>query len=500
MSLRTSLYAMVAGSGRQFLMRDFRALPKALRPRTEVHLAPLSELWDVPDSELLVATDPPGEVSFGLWSRVMFLKTLLRCLPNTQRITRCESGDFEGVVRSLIRQAEITPFDDRTSDAGWARLFVQGPIAESVCREGDDFVVDVRLQDGLSRHAALLPVGGRAAVRFDEGSTAPSAAWVELEGGQRVLPGDPQWQRARNAVTAGMHSKLVVERHLVHTHLLVAGAWATVVQTHLDSDHPLRPLLEPHTVGTLKVNYRAQKVLIGPHGSVVNTYSFTYDGLRELLRRSLGSFELGQLDVLQTLKARGLMPLIEAGRYPYGEDAISLWEAIKSYVERYLDAAYGPKRSVLGDEALKRCFEALAQLMPDPPLGDTHDQIVDAFSGLIFCVTATHQVVGSMAWDFMTVPDSMPHRAYRGVTFDEIVPYREEIEANLVAKWATAYRTYPLLGDWPRLASSAATRDAMQRFQDDLRDVGETVDARNDKRAVPFTYLHPARLSASTAV
>ena len=105
-----------------------------------------------------------------------------------------------------------------------------------------------------------------------------------------------------------------------------------------------------------------------------------------------------------------------------------------------------------------------------------------------------------MAWDFMTMPWFMPHRLREASTIDDMLPYREESEANLIAKWSTTPMSWPLCRDWTSWAMDEAGAAAMHALQEDLKHVGAQIDARNAQRAVPHPYLHPDRLESSVAV
>ena len=94
----------------------------------------------------------------------------------------------------------------------------------------------------------------------------------------------------------------------------------------------------------------------------------------------------------------------------------------------------------------------------------------------------------------------MPHRLYEAQDVDGMLPFREETEANLVAKWSTTPTSWKLARDWSGWALDGDGASAMRSLQDDLRAVGAEIDGRNARRTVPYPYLHPDRLESSVAV
>jgi hypothetical protein len=81
-----------------------------------------------------------------------------------------------------------------------------------------------------------------------------------------------------------------------------------------------------------------------------------------------------------------------------------------------------------------------------------------------------------------------------------MLPYREETEANLIAKWSTTPMSWPLCRDWSTWALDEKGAEAMAALQQDLAAIGVQIDERNTRRSVPHPYLHPDELESSVAV
>jgi hypothetical protein len=500
MTFRTRLYARLQTRSRASLNETFRHLPPAQAP-SRVPLASTHDVWDLPGLAMQVPADLPRDVV----SRSERLKTgvlslLLRHLPNTERRTRWDRATAEQHLLDVLDGGiPIDLWADWKTDAGWARLFTQGPLASQIRREGDALVADVRPLSKAERYAGLAAVGVRVGLAIDE--RGPRPLWIELEDGTRVTPTDgAAWERARLIASAGLQTYTVFVKHLVHLHFCAAQPLAVLVHNLLPWEHPLARLLFPHTAGSLLVNWRANRSLLGPHGAVQAAYSYTWSGVKDLFHHALTTFDYADYDIPDALARKGLMPLIESGAFPYGEDALLVWGVIERYVRDYIEAVYPDEASFSADTTLRRALDDLQGVLPKPIVVTDRASLEHMLTRFIAMVTFEHKLVGGIAYEFMTVPYFFPHRAWDGATAEDTVPWREETEANLIGKWGTTARSYPLAADWSYVAVDERTRAAMRRFREALDEAGRTIDARNARRAHPFPFFHPALLESSIAV
>lgn len=499
MNGRGRLYAALAGRARADLVARFSAAPPP-SPPDPIELASARLAWGVPRDDLYA----PAELPLALASRgerfkVGLLAFLQRWLPNDLRLTRWDRATAERELCAIIGGATpIEGWPDAGTDAAWARLFVQGPLAGHLRREGEDYVLDCTGLRGLTPHPGLVPLGCKGAVRDTAAGMVP--AWVELEDGRVVRPGDADWERARLVFACAMQTWTVIVAHLVHVHYLTTGAYAAAAQLALPWAHPVRRLLEPHIAGTLLVNWRANHNLLGPTGAVQSAYTYPYEELLVLIGRGVAAFDPTLYDLPDSLRARGLDELVEAGRYPSAEDALLTWGAFQRYVRRYVGVYYTSDAQVAGDAAIQAFAAALGRLTVHPPRLDGVDALCAALTRHLHVASVVHKQVGGMAWDFMTLPWFMPHRLRDAATVEEMLPFREESEANLIAKWSTTPTSWPLCRDWTAWALDDAGAAAMRALQDDLRAAGAEIAARNARRPVPHPYLHPERLESSVAV
>ncbi len=499
MSFRTRLYGRLATSSRNGQFLTFSQLPP-LRPPEPVKLKPVAQVWDVPELDL-VAPDPLplSLLPRGERFKVSLLTGLQSWLPNTEQSSRWDRATARAHLTDVVNGGVPSAlWPDWETDEGWARMFVQGPLATSLERRGDAFVVDGSMIRGAVHHGDVGKVGCVGAIRFENGRPLP--AWVELDDGTRVKPGDQGWEVARLATSAGLQTFVVYVRHLIDLHLMAAQPFGVLMQNHLPFEHPLHRLIFPHVAGSLAVNWRASRNLIGRKGAVQSTYSFPWTTLQGLHKAAVHAFSPAWHVLPARLEASGTRELVDKGLYPWGEDALLVWRAIDEYVGEYVALYYPDDASVRNDVALQAGWAEMPKLLPSPPPCNTVAELRLNLTRFIFMVTAVHRLVGGTGWDYFTVPYFFPHRVYPGEKAEDVVPFREESEANVVGKWSTMVRSWPLDSDWSYVAVDEKGAAVMKGFKASLARMGEEIDDRNTRRKNPFPHMHPRELESSVAV
>ncbi|MSP56997.1 MAG: hypothetical protein EXR69_15555 [Myxococcales bacterium] len=473
----------------------------------------IADLWGLTSTDLEVAAGLPTWDAHPLGDAVGLAATrvLQRVLPNTEQWTRWASREevdreLASVLGAWGAARRYTPWDGDTSDAAFARALVQGPMAPLVERRGEAFVVDVRVLAGLDRHPGTVPLGCVVTFEFvhagadsDSKARTPAMVSIELEDGTIRRPGEGEaWEVARLIGAAGMQTWLAIGPHLVHTHTLAGGALATAAVTALGVDHPVRRLLAPHIAGTLRANDWLGKTVWGPYGTIQAVYSFPWSSVQTLIARAIAQLDRVRFDLPLDLERRGMTEASAAGDYPYGADGLLVWNAIHLYVREYLCVYYPDDAAVLADAEVQ-AFAALHQRLAPGLSAATLNSFARGLTAQIFAVTVHHKMVGGISLELLTHPYFLPHRVGPGETVEQVVPFREETEANLAATVGMISEGGGLTDDWASLALDEAGRAVMRAFQDDLRAVGEHIDARNLRRLVPFSHLRPSELGASVS-
>jgi arachidonate 15-lipoxygenase len=304
--------------------------------------------------------------------------------------------------------------------------------------------------------------------------------------------------------------------HLGRTHLLIEPF---VIATHrqLAATHPLHLLLEPHFEGTLAINYMAHTHLVAAGGACDQLMGGTIAATRGLAAKGLQNYPFRNATLPQVLKDRGLDDPGLLPHYPYRDDALLYWKAIRQWVGDYLALYYPTDADLQQDAELKNWLAELAA--PDGGRvvglgfnGQAPDRgaLTDTVALIIFTSSAQHAAVNFPQCDLMTYVPNMPLAGYapaptrkQGGTLADylaMLPPRHTAELQVELGYLLGATHYTTLGHYgrrhfrdPRVSPPLVT------FEKQLFQIGQTIAERNRGRR-PYTYLEPGGVPQSINV
>jgi arachidonate 15-lipoxygenase len=153
-----------------------------------------------------------------------------------------------------------------------------------------------------------------------------------------------KWTIAKAAVNSadGDYHESVV--HLGHTHRV---SETFVVATHrtLPPAHPLFVLLIPHFEGTAFINHAADTSLVNPKGGVDRLVNQEIFSLNEYIGTQILDILSGDFSFPGLIKGRNMNVDTFPAPFPYRDDGILVWNAVRRWVEAYLNIYYGTTES-----------------------------------------------------------------------------------------------------------------------------------------------------------
>src|SRR5262249_43020740 len=153
---------------------------------------------------------------------------------------------------------------------------------------------------------------------------------------------------AKNCVLAAHNTYHGVLTHLGFTHLVSEAVWLAAVR-NLASVHPVAALLRHHFEGTMSINKLAVDLLIQPGRAVEyligSDLKSTYPWLAE--HRKSFSFTGNYLPT--KLARSGTDSPASLPYYPYRDDGLLVWTAIRSWVGEFVDRYYQSDAEVRED-------------------------------------------------------------------------------------------------------------------------------------------------------
>ncbi|OMO66150.1 Lipoxygenase [Corchorus olitorius] len=212
------------------------------------------------------------------------------------------------------------------------------------------------------------------------------------------------WQLAKAHVCsndAGVHQ---LANHWLRTHACTEP-FILAAHRQLSAMHPIFKLLDPHMRYTLEINALARQTLISADGVIENCFTpgrycmemsaaaykhwrFDLEGLpADLIRRGIA--------VPDETKPHGLKLLIED--YPYATDGLLIWDAIKNWVQTYVNHYYPNSSTICSDRELKAWYHESIHVghadISDAewwPKLNTPDDLVSILTTIIWLASAQH--------------------------------------------------------------------------------------------------------------
>ncbi|KAG2579853.1 hypothetical protein PVAP13_6NG315500 [Panicum virgatum] len=223
------------------------------------------------------------------------------------------------------------------------------------------------------------------------------------------------WRMAKSHVRAhdSGHHELV--SHWLRTHGAVEP-YIIAANRQLSEMHPIYQLLHPHFRYTMRINALARTALINAGGIIELSFSPQKYAM-EL--SSVAYDQLWRFDT-ETLPAdlvrRGMAdedPTAEHGLrlaikdYPFANDGLLIWDAIKGWVQAYVSRFYPGSGVVAGDAELQAFWADVRTVghadkkdAPGWPALDSPGSLAHALTTIIWVASAHHAAVNFGQYDF----------------------------------------------------------------------------------------------------
>lgn len=310
--------------------------------------------------------------------------------------------------------------------------------------------------------------------------------------------------------------------HLGLTHLLIEP-FAVSTQRKLNDKHPIYNLLLPHFQGTLFINNAAILTLINPGGGVDRTLGGTIETDWEVTTNALTELNFNERMLPNQLAGRFMANKDLPISYPYRDDAMDVWNAIKCWAKDYVDIYYLDDKQVADDSALQAWLvdltsedggriNGLGEEDSEGNLGIyTKSYLIDVLTMVIFTSSAQHAAVNFPQLSVMSYTPSMPLAAYApaptSATGTEsqgllatLPPLEQALQQQLITHGLGGVY-FTRLGDYNRhqrgnYFSNTKVQGALETFRDNLDAVESIIGARNLHRPM-YQSLLPSRIPQS---
>ncbi|XP_058729961.1 linoleate 13S-lipoxygenase 2-1, chloroplastic-like [Vicia villosa] len=302
-----------------------------------------------------------------------------------------------------------------------------------------------------------------------EGALRPLA--IELA--RPPMNGKPQW---RQVYTPSWHSTDVWLWRLAKAHVLAHdGGYHQLVshwlRTHcctepyiiatnrqLSAMHPIYRLLLPHFRYTMEINALAREALINADGIIESSFtpkqlsilvsSIAYDKHWQFDLQALPNDLIHRgLAVRDPNAPHGLKLAIED--YPYANDGLVLWDAIKSWVTDYVNHYYnGDSRTVVSDKELQAWWEEIRTVghgdkkdEPWWPNLKTNEDLVEIVTTIVWITSGHHAAVNFGQYTYAGYFPNRPAIARNNMPTED--PSDQELELFYDKPEVTLLKCFP---------------------------------------------------------
>lgn len=328
-----------------------------------------------------------------------------------------------------------------------------------------------------------------------------------------------------NVICAIQHETIA---HLGDCHLIVEPA-VVAARRQLSESHPLLTLLIPHFRFTININDTAIHSLIAPGGTVATNVGPSLESTRDLLAKSHQAWRWDENNPDRVFNLRGVDGLPD---FPFRDDSLLLWEAIKNYVSGYLKTYYSSDSDVSEDSELQAwihemtCplyagFKGMNGLVSTgddnrPYELNSLDYLIQIVSQLIYIAGPLHASVNFAQYPLMSFAPSVagtiyqepPTRSTELKTHEDCLAWYPPLDVALYTssfEYLLSNVQYDRLGQYTDNERYPYFKDkrvqpCLEQFQDQLALAEIEIRKRNSKRPMPYPFQLPSQVPNSISI
>jgi arachidonate 15-lipoxygenase len=456
-------------------------------------------------------------------SKAVALADLQKKMPVTDALLQGVLGDkavtlADAMANHRLYVVDFTSFEGAHADPlhGQPR-YLAAPIAL--------FYWNPTPPPGFPPGGALQPIAIQLAQKHDA-ETAPVFTPNDSAGGND--PDRYKWRIAKyfvNVCSAIQHESVA---HLGDCHLMIE-AMVVAANRQLSKQHPLLTLLKPHFRFTININDDAIHSLIVPGGVVATNVG---PAIEDTLRMVGDAHKAWRWDENNPDRVFALRGVDKLPQFPFRDDTMPIWAAIKRYVSGYLRLYYANDQDVRDDAELQGFIHELT----DPRycglkgLGgltatgdearpwriDSLDYLVEMVSLILYTAGPQHASVNYAQYPLMSYMPSVagtiyqppPGRSTKVASTADVMKWYPPLDVALYTflfEFLLSGVQYDTFGHYqhnPRDPYFADPRvePLVADLQAELAQVETGIRERNRTRAMPYPFQLPSHIPNSISI
>jgi hypothetical protein len=363
------------------------------------------------------------------------------------------------------------------------------------------YEVDLSFMNSFKVRDNFETYGG---IAFFDAAKNPIGICFSTEPFELISPLQSDWVHAMARIRSSLIAAVTIEKHLIHTHLIVANCVDVGARESLPIHHPLRRLLKPHYFRTTSINRNAFHSLVEVNGIGYHLFAINEESYPAFLGACIKRFRYQTFP--QYVTSTGL-DREDVEELPFFKDGGVIWDIIQRNVAAYLKLFY-KDGNVDRDPDINRywgsCNGDPSKFYDLGPL--TFDSLVDQITHSIFSITAGHQFYGGVV-QYLLLPDVAPAKLVKKSN-------EADIETFILALCVVSLTGNPMAlycDDWSHLHAYLASDnnlhknviDVVGQLRQELVNLSDVIDSRNAVRVgfgrKPFDCCKPSLLESSVA-
>ena len=324
------------------------------------------------------------------------------------------------------------------------------------------------------------------------------------------------WQIAKWCVQIADGNDHQLRAHWTLTHM-VMEPFGIATERQLAHNHPLGMLLRPHFRFMVYNNNAAVVKLLSNDGWIDQLMG---GKIEESIQIALNAYEKWTLQAQMfpnEIAARHMDDTSTTPHYPYRDDGMKLWAAVKKYVKDYLRVYYKKRQDLENDAELQAWAAELAskdggRVAGMPGQIKDLNELIDIITTVIFTCGPQHAAVNYAQYDFMGNVINMPLGAY--CPFPPTTPVTDKMAFKLkflppsfrttlqlkVAVLLSSFR-FDRLGFYKKNDfEDPQVLAVIEQFQKDLEVIEKKIMASNLERRFPYEYMKPSQIINSISI
>ncbi len=324
------------------------------------------------------------------------------------------------------------------------------------------------------------------------------------------------WKLAKNCVLVAHNTYHGEVTHLGRTHLISEAVLLAAVR-NLASVHPVAVLLRRHFEGTMSINKLAVELLIQPGRAVEyligSDLKSTYPWIAE--HRKNFSFTGNYLPA--KLERSGTDGQASLPYYPYRDDGLLVWTAIRGWAGEFVDGYYRSDADVRDDHEL----QAWAAEVASPDGGAIRDfgtspggivdrnDLAEILTMVIWTAGPQHAAVNFTQLEHLSYLPANPLAGFtdeprgRDHTLQDwlanLPPLDVAVQQLCLFNFlGTVHST--TLGDYEDDFTNTPVAKGLHDFRLDLSTAEDEIAQRNRRRPQSYEYLRPSLIPNSTNI